>query len=842
MLPKHHFRAAESTMLRTLERPNTSARTMRPCSHCGLPTYSQRDDENVFCCSGCMGAYAFIHELGLESYYELRSAGNAAGIETGGTQPSSLDILEDLHAAGVPVHTMSDGLCCVRLAVNGLHCAACSWLIERMQPSLPGLMSAQVRMSDQTIELVYDPNRTQPIEVSRKLEKLGYSLSPWTADCEDDQRFQQQQRDHWVAIALAAFFAANAMWIGVALYAGESTGIAVGHETFLRWVGTLLAIFAAIYPGRIFFETAWQAIRTRTPHVDIPVALSLLMGVVGSIVGAVRGVGHIYFDSLASLILLLRIGRFIQFRVQYRSSLSLTRLLRWNMVTATRIELDGTRKKIPASRLKVSDRIEIGPGETIPADGVVTIGSSSVDTSLLNGETSPVSICAGDTVAGGTTNITACIDVDVTAAGENSRVGRLMELVRNASSHRTPTMMAADRVSKWFVLIVLLLAVVTWTAWAMCVNFSVATQHTMALLTIACPCALALAAPLVITVALGRAARRQIWIRDGNCLERLATPGTLWFDKTGTLTCGRMSVLAWHGKDDGLQYAAAMELSIHHSIARAICEFVHHHHVKFSNSAVTELEQCLGKGIRGRVRGIAMAMGSEAWISEQGTEVSVEWLDVQSLALSQNRSVVWLSVAGEVYGMFELGDPLRGDAVETLRSISAKGWQLGILSGDRQEIVDGLRGLLREQGISIDVALGEQSPEDKMDIIRRDKANNDRPIAMVGDGVNDAAALAMADVGIAIRGGSGQSMAAAPIFIADNRLSSLVDLLDASTCVVRGIRRCFAASLIYNIGTISIAMLGWIHPLIAAVLMPTSGLTVLAMAMATNAFSGRKSP
>ena len=190
--------------------------------------------------------------------------------------------------------------------------------------------------------------------------------------------------------------------------------------------------------------------------------------------------------------------------------------------------------------------------------------------------------------------------------------------------------------------------------------------------------------------------------------------------------------------------------------------------------------------------------------------------------------------------MFELGDPLRGDAVETLRSISAKGWQLGILSGDRQEIVDGLAGMLREQGISIDVALGQQSPEDKLDVIRRDKANSERPIAMVGDGVNDAAALAMADVGIAIRGGGGQSLTAAPIFLANNRLASVVDLLDASACVVRGIRRCFAASLIYNTVTISLAMLGWIHPLIAAVLMPISGLTVLTMAMSTNAFLGMK--
>jgi P-type Cu2+ transporter len=827
-------------MQRTLEKQSTSARVARPCSHCGLPTYTHRESETVFCCSGCMGAYAVIHEYGLESYYTLRTAKSATGIDSGENQRSRLEILEDLDAAGVAVRTMSDGTCTVRLAVDGLHCAACTWLIERIQPTMPGLLSAQVRMCDRTIELVYDPKRIQPVDVSRKLAKLGYSLSPWTVDCEDNRGFQQLQQDHLVGMALAAFFAANAMWIGVALYAGESTGISAGHEAFLRWVGTLLAMFAALIPGRIFFQTAWQAIRTRTPHVDIPVALSLLMGLVGSIIGAARGVGHIYFDSLASLILLLRIGRFIQFRVQYRTSLSLDRLLRWNRVTATQIGLDGTRKTVPANRLQVGDRIAIGLGETIPADGIVTSGRSSVDTSLLTGETSPVSVCEGDTVVGGTINVSACLEVSITAAGEESRFGRLMELVRSASSNRSPSIMAADRVSKWFVLVVLLLAVATWSAWTLSVNASAATQHTMALLTIACPCALALAAPLVITVALGRAAKRQIWIRDGDCLEKLATPGMLWLDKTGTLTCGRISVLGWHGTDEVLQLALALERSSYHGIANAIREFaVDAGDVagELPNTDIADLEQCLGKGVRGRVNGVLVALGSQAWVQEQGAEVSGRWLAVQASSLSQNRSVVWLSVGREVCGMFEMGDPLRNDAIATLRALAARGWRLGILSGDRQEIVDGLVEVLRESGVPIESAFGQRNPEGKLDLIRYSKEEFQGPTVMVGDGVNDAAALALADVGIAIRSGSGQSLAAAPVFFANNRLASMVELVDASRCVAGGIRRCFAASLIYNTVTISLAISGWIHPLIAAVLMPISGMTVLAMAMSTSAFS-----
>ena len=827
-------------MPKILEEPNSTVKIAKPCSHCRLPTYAHSEDETVFCCNGCMGAYALIHELGLESYYILRATQNGTAIESGEAQCSRTEILEDLSAAGVAVQTMPDGMCSVRLAVDGLHCAACTWLIERIQPTLPGLLSAQVRMSDRTIELVYDPKRTQPVNVSRKLAKLGYSLTPWTVDCEDNRGFKEQQQEHLIGIAVATFLAINAMWIGIALYSGESTGMHAGHELFLRWVGTLLAVAAAIFPGRIFFHTAWQAIRTRTPHVDIPVALSLLMGVVGSIVGAARGFGHIYFDSLASLILLLRIGRFIQFRVQYRTSLSLDRLLRWNMVTATRLELDGTRKTVPASRLQVGDRIEIGPGETIPADGIVISGNSTVDTSLLTGETYPVLIGIGDPVVGGTTNVSACVEVAITAAGEMSRVGKLMELVRNAASHRTPSIQAADRVSKWFVLVVLLLAVGTWGAWSLYADVSTATEHTMALLTIACPCALALAAPLVITVALGRASRRQIWIRDGESLERLATPGMLWLDKTGTLTSGHVSVLEWHGTDEDLVHATALENSVHHVIANAITGYARQVLNQVPNALVAELEQHLGKGVRGRVDGVEVAVGDEAWMREQGAEITGNWLAKQRSAFSKNRSVVWVSVDGEVRGMFELGDSLRCDVVEALRALVARGWRLGVLSGDRQEIVDGLVDLLRGKDVSIDFAFGQQSPEEKLEVIRRGKNDRNRPTVMVGDGVNDAAALAMADVGIAIRSGSGQSLAAAPVFLANNRLDSVVELMDAARSVVRGIRRCFAASLIYNTVTISLAIAGWIHPLIAAVLMPISGLTVLAMAMSTNAFSERR--
>ena len=851
----------EAMMQETLDRENVAKLGLRPCAHCGQPTFAADNETRVFCCNGCMGAFAMIHELGLEDFYALRrDAKPSLSI----ARNDRIAILNNLEAAGVSVHHFPDGLCSVRLAIDGVHCGACSWLIERVQPTIHGLKSAQVRMSDSTIELIYAPDQTNPASVSHRLSRIGYALSPWIANEEDERGFLEKQRWHWTGIATAAFLAANAMWIGVALYAGESTGMTSTQATFLRWIGTSLAILATVFPGRIFFQTAWQSVRTRTPHVDVPIALSLLMGAVGSLVGTVSGQGHVYFDSLASLILLLRVGRFIQFRATHQSSLSVAKLLRLNSVVANRIEPDGAWTTLPSSRLKVGDRIYIQPGELISADGLVQGSSeaeqtqlSSVDMSSLNGESNPMPVRDGDVVLNGTINLSCPLTVQVTAVGDSTRMGRLMELVRNATTHRTPWIMAADRVGQWFVLVVIGLAVCTWLYWFAVAGSNTATQHTMALLTIACPCALALAAPLVLTVSLGRAAKRQIWIRDGICLEKLATPGKIWLDKTGTLTHGRMTVLEWHGDSQNLAHAARLESALRHPVAVAIVDFaarqIEANAIELPTSSLAEnkiamhggtmrqdvpsppkavdVHVAMGRGIRGTIAGHTLCIGSQRWMLENGIEFDGPWNGLESEILSRGRSSVWLAVDDSVVGMFGMGDPLRAETVSTLRSISERGWKLAILSGDRQEMVDRLAKTLQSEGVLLETALGEQTPEQKMKAIIDCMKQTKGPCVMVGDGVNDAAALAVADVGIAIRGGSEQSLHAAPIYLANQRLSSIVGLLDTSKSVVVGIKRCFIASLIYNSITITLAITGLIHPLIAAILMPISGLTVLAMAM-----------
>ncbi len=833
------------------------APTIIPCAHCGLTVdvagmttaqlqqlvnvdapsdYTDAPNRPSFCCYGCMGAYALIHEFGLDDFYGLRrSSAYQPRVEVRGDE--SIEVLRDLDQAGVAVERDATGRCQVRLSIDGIHCAACSWLIENLPATLQGFESARVRMGDQSVELVYDPAHTSPVEIAQRLIKLGYRLSPMSDEPTDSIQDQRLQREHWVGIATAFFIAANAMWIGIALYAGERTGMSDGNEQFLRWIGAGLGLLAALFPGQIFFRSAWMALRTRTSHVDIPVALALGVGTCGSIAGAAWGRGHIYFDSLASLVLLLRIGRYVQFRSQHRTGHSIRQLLRSNLWIAHKLDPDGTRRVVPASRLSPGDEIEVMAGQVIPADGVLSGGRSAIQTALLTGESHPRPVGPGDQVAGGCINLGSPIRIQVSAVGVQSRVGQMMELVRHATTDRTPLVRRADRIGGWFVAIVLVSSAISWLVWFERAGIVVATQHTIAMLTIACPCALAIAAPLVITIALGRAAREQIWIRSGECLERLATPGHLWFDKTGTLTCGQVRVEHWSGAESDLVKIGALESCSQHVIARPIAAYCERTIRSSTPLRVEHVQQVDGHGIEGTVDGQQIVIGNRSFLENRGIEFPSDLSD----AIDRNNgpkgwSMVWAAIDRIPCGYFAIGDSLRPHVARMLKALSDRGWTMGILSGDEQSAVDRVADSLRSGGVPLTEVLGEMSPEHKLQKVVASRAQNRGPVVMVGDGVNDAPALAAASVGIALKGNSMVSLRNAPVFIPEHPLESIVDLVDASRGAVRAIYCCFAVSLIYNAVTLTLAALGWIHPWIAAILMPISGLTVLAIAFRAKTF------
>ncbi len=806
----------------------------QPCIHCGLPTLCDlgTPPERVFCCAGCLGAYQLIHGWGLEDFYALRDQMKLTGAAQAAAKANRYDQFDQPEFLGpsTPVQ-MGDGTCRTEFAIHGLHCGACAWLIENAAAREPGLLSARVKMSDHTIGLVFDPTQIQLSHVARLLDRLGYGLAP--IDPHRDDQFQRESRRLLAQIAYAGFFAANAMWIAIALYAGEFSGVEDQYRYFLGLVGTALGVAAVLGPGRTFFVGALASLRTRTPHMDLPLALALSVGTLVGLSNAISGRGHIYFDSLATLVFLLLIGRWIQFRQQQRAARSVDLMLRITPRHATLIsgedDADDIAKTVLVDTLRPGDVIRVAAGEHVPADGRVVRGQSNIDRSLLTGESLPVPVRVGEIVAAGTINLTAPVDVHVTATGRDSRIGRVMQSVEAAATEKIPIVQLADRIGGVFVVAVTCLALATFAFWSQW-SLAAATANATALLIVACPCALALATPLAIAVGLGRAAKRNILIRDGQALQQLAQPGVLWFDKTGTLTEGKQRITTLHGSLDGLRLAASIEASCRHPVAQSIVFEAQRRHLPVDPDAIL---QCVSSGgVLGTVEPSLVCVGNLQHLLHHKIAIEDDWRHRFDQLIAAGESPILIAVDGRLVTLLGLSDPLRPDARRMVDELKRRGWTLGMLSGDHPGIVLRVADAL---GLPHMRCFGGLSPEEKLAAIRQSRQSG-RSVVMIGDGANDAAALAAADVGIALRGGAEASLQAAPVFIASGRLASLLTLIRGTASTTRLLILTFSLSLAYNLVAVGLAMSGLVSPLAAAILMPVSSVSVLGLTLAWRSF------
>lgn len=808
-----------------------SGRVSRPCIHCGEPTDSHQDEpaEQIFCCNGCRGAYELIHGWGLEGFYGLRdqlASGPSGRVNEHGGRFEVFDDAEFLGPSD-PVE-QSDGLMCSELAIHGLHCAACAWLIENAAIRTPGWNVARVKMSDHTLRVVFDPTQTTLSRIAGLLHRIGYELAPISK--QRDQHFQNESRRHLIRIAIAGFFAANAMWIAVALYAGDAYGVAEDHRFFLRMIGTVLGVLAVAFPGRTFFVGAWASIRNWVPHMDLPVALGLSVGTVVGTINAITGFGHLYFDSLAVLVFLLLIGRWIQFHQQHRAAKAVDLLLRITPRHADRVNEDDTITTVLVDALIVGDVIRVAANENIPADGELIHGDSTIDRSLLTGESLPVSVVVGDSVSAGTLNLRRVIDIRVEATGGESRIGKVMQSVEEATNEKTPIVQFADSVGGVFVVIVSLLAVGAFVWWFPS-GWSIAASHATSLLIVACPCALALATPLAIAVSLGRAAKHKILIRDGSTLQQLAKGGRIWFDKTGTLTTGRPDAeLVW-GDLNSVGLAAAVEQHCNHPVAQAIKRLALRHHRELPDGVLNELQRT---GVSGTVDNHHVLIGNVTFIESHQIMLSDQVRDSIHQCTESAASPILICIDGAIQSVLAISDPLKPHVASTIAGLLERGWRVGILSGDHPEIV---QRIAQQVGIESAEAHGGMSPEEKLATVRRPLDQSKGMITvMVGDGANDAPALAAADIGVAVRGGAEVSLQAAPVFIADGDIRSVDQMIRSATRTDWLIRSAFAISLAYNLIAVGLAMFGKISPLIAAVLMPASSVSVLALTLAWPTF------
>jgi P-type Cu2+ transporter len=826
-----------------LAEPHSKTPALSPetaCAHCGLPVGTHPLGEDpFFCCTGCSVVFEALHSSGFgDTYYRLR---DLAPVRSRQQPAAEVDALQ-LHELDTPTflaeqtRALDGGLRQADLFLDGVHCAACVWLVERLPYEVEGVREARLDLPRARLTLAFDPAAVKLSDVAGWLARFGYAAFPTRR--EGTTARTDAERALLVRLGVAWALAGNVMLIAFALYSGLELNGDPRLATAARWMSLALALPSVVYCGAPFFQRAWQSVRLalrardfRRLHMDTPIALGVGVGFAHSAWATVTGTGEVWFDSLSVLIAALLTARWLQLRSRRLAGDATERLLSLIPTMARRLAPAESPAGSPVEivrieELREGDLVEVPAGEVFPADGVVVSGTSSVNNAVLTGESRPEPVAPGVAVEAGATNLSSPLVVRVRATGEATRVGRLLAWIRDHADRRAPVVLLADRLSGYFVVIVLTLAVLTAALWLVLAPAEAA-HHVVALLVITCPCALGMATPLAMTIAAGRAARAGIFIKSDEATQLLTCIDAIVLDKTGTLTEGRMALVETAGDARVLPLAAALEAQSNHPIAVALVRAV-----AGRPPAAERFEAVIGLGVRGLVEGHTVMVGRPDWLAEMIGALPAHLAEAPARFAAAGHTPVAVAVDGRIVAVLAIGDRLREDTPATIARWQAEGRRVFILSGDHPKVV---AHVARQLGIEPTDAFGGASPERKRDFIESLRTEG-RTVLMVGDGVNDAAALQAADAGVAVGGGATASLVAADIFLTRHGLAPVAEALDGARSALGVVRRNLGMSLAYNVLGAALAIAGIVTPLVAAVAMPVSSLAVVASSILQRSF------
>jgi Cu2+-exporting ATPase len=736
------------------------------------------------------------------------------------------------------VQRLGGDQCEAQLIVSGIHCAGCVRSIEQGLQAA-GVLEAQVNFGNHRAAVRWDDRSLKLGDLLATLHRLGYEGHPYDPATQETLHRRQVRRS-MLRLGVAGFGAGNVMMYSVGLYAGHFYGIEADFEQLFRWLSALLAVPVVFYSGWPFLQGAWGGLRNRRFNMDSLISLGVLITMAYSLVALLAFPGsETYFDSAVMIVFFLLIGRALEAMARSRAGSVTEGLMGLQVKMATRLEADGERT-VPIEAVVPGDRLLVRPGDAVPTDGTVLEGESELDESALTGEARPRAVQAGDALLGGTLNVEAPLVIEAQRVGADTVLARICTLVEQAQSRKPPLQRLADRIASYFVSVILLLAAGTFAWWEWLAPGAApqsAWITAIAVLIIACPCALGLATPVAVLAGSALAARRGILVKGGEVLERAAHVTDVVLDKTGTLTEGGLAVtgvqaLAGIPAEDWLPLAAALERRTVHPIADALQAWLERSGAAAAattGATAQEVRVLPGRGALGRVDGRAVAVGNARLLAEQAIALP----PAQALTPpAASDSVVYVAVDGLVLGRVTLNDPLRPDAAAAVEALRGMGLAVHLFSGDRPEAV---AAAARRAGIAD--ARGGMLPDEKLAAVSELQSQG-RVVAMVGDGVNDAPALIQADLAIAVSSGSDLTLEAAQVLLMRPRLLGAVETIAIARRTLRAIRENLALSLGYNAIAVPLAMAGLVIPLFAAVAMSASSLLVVSNALRLRLYRG----
>lgn len=819
------------------------------CFHCTLPAGSAQSltapiegKERLFCCVGCKSVCTAIYDAGLQGFYKRTPEGQSLAPPPEIPPELILYDLDEVQEEYVGELAQSRE---IHLLIEGIHCAACVWLIESTLRNLPGLLEARVNLSGRRLLVKWDNSRVKLSKILQRIGQIGYSAVPYDPEAAEGS-LQRENRNLLYRMAFAAFGMMNLLWISIALYSGADQG---EYRTLFHWIGFALATPTLLYSGYPFYKEAWSGLVNKHLGMDLPIAIGASITYLYSLYITLSGSvhGEVYYDTVVNFLFVILVGRYLEAMSKRQAVASTQRLLDLQPKVATVLRL-GEPQIVPIRSVKPGEIVLVRPGERVPVDGIVSSGESRLDESMLTGESEPTLKREGAVISAGTINGDGALNVEVTGLLKNTALGRIIQLVEEAQASKAPIQSMADRVVPWFVAATLGLATATFFWWVGS-DVEKALLAATSVLIITCPCAFGLATPMSIAVASGLGARQGILVKNGEVLETLSNIDHMVFDKTGTLTEGRMRLAtidttesSWSAIDgplpgdlqELLTHLASLESLSEHPIGKAIVDEATTAGLIWQSLEVVNFKYRPGAGLSGSIKGRQWMVGNANWMEQCGVVRSPALASKEKGLDHQGVGVLRCAVDGEEVALLGVEDRLRQDAATVIDTLREEGMRLTLLSGDRQQTAEAIAQQLG--GLEV---IAEVLPEDKDRVIGELQADHHK-VAMVGDGVNDAPALVRADVGIALGSGTDVSIASADIVLMSSELEKVHLATALSRRTLRTIRQNIGISLMYNVIMVPLAMMALITPLVAAVSMPISSLLVIANAARIQTLFSRK--
>ncbi|MFO1422839.1 MAG: heavy metal translocating P-type ATPase [Candidatus Competibacteraceae bacterium] len=801
------------------------------CFHCGLPVpagthYAAVIDgqRQPMCCHGCEAVAEAIVAAGLTDFYRHRTTLSRRAEDLIPEPLRGLKLYDRPDLQKNFVRAESEHIREAALILEGIVCAACVWLNERHVGRLPGVLEFRVNYSTHRARLRWDECQIKLSDILAAIGAIGYIAHPF----DPNRQEALQKRERAVALrrlAVAGLGSMQVMMLAVGLYAGEYQGMEEWIRELLRWTCLILTVPVVTYSAQSFYSAAWRDLRRRQLGMDVPVALAILAAFAASVWYTGKGGGEVYYDSVTMFVFFLLTGRFLEMTARHRAAQISEALVRMLPATATRLNAADEEEIVPIAELAPGDRVLVRPGETIPADGSVIEGASSVDESLLTGESQPLPRQLGAALIGGAVNVDSPLVMRVEKVGADTVLSAISRLLDRAQSEKPRLALLADRIAGRFVAVLLVVAAVVLVVWWSLSDFDTAFRVTLSVLVVTCPCALSLATPTAMVAATGALTRLGVLTTRGHALETLAQATHVIFDKTGTLTFGRLQVAAVETVDGlearrGLALAAALERGSEHPVGRALVEAAGQ-----SSPLATDLGNTPGSGVEGWIEDRRYRIGRPEFVAALSQSTATERDDLDAAS-------TWVALGDEagLLAWFRLTDALRPDAAAAVTALRARGLTVELLSGDRPNAVT---HIAREAGIA--TATGGMSPQDKLERLRALQQRG-TVVAMVGDGVNDAPVLAAAQVSLAMGNGTQLAHASADMILLSERLEHLVDGVDMARRTLTITRENFAWAIGYNLIALPLAAGGWLTPWMSAIGMSFSSLLVVVNALRLRRF------